>query len=80
MWGGSAVPLRFQVTSILQVFVPEQTESHKGECPPECSGKFPDPKECCVTPSNCSLPGSSQNRDSFEGGCREFGKSGFIHP
>ena len=50
---GSAVPLRFQVTG----FVPRQTESHKGECPLECAGKFPDPEECCVTPSNCSLAG-----------------------
>ena len=50
---GSAVPLRFQVTG----FVLRQTESHKGECPLECAGKFPDPEECCVTPSNCSLAG-----------------------
>lgn len=80
-WGGTAVPFRFQVTSLLQI-CPEadRQKSHMGECPLKCSGKFPDLEECCVTPSDCSLWGSSQNRDSFERSCREFGKSGYSHP
>lgn len=35
-----------------------QMESHKGECPLECSGKFPDPEEYCITFSNSCLSDS----------------------
>lgn len=58
-------------------FVLGQTESHKGECPLECSGKFPDPEECCITPSNCSLPARPRTETPF----REAAENvGFSHP